>query len=143
MDNPWFSGQAQIATFSPEEVLATKLRALLQRDKSRDLLDLSHALGALDGIRPEKIVDLFRRYLENDGLTITRAHAEERIYAKLSSPTFLADSGPLLSPEFGQLVTREASNKAAVKVLTQLVARLPGKPWANSKEMQAMLGLSD
>ena len=35
--NPWFSGSADIATFSTEEVLATKLRALLQRNKGRDL----------------------------------------------------------------------------------------------------------
>ena len=29
VDNPWFSGAARIATFSAEELLATKLRALL------------------------------------------------------------------------------------------------------------------
>jgi len=33
--NPWFSGSASIGTFSTEEILATKLRALLQRDKGR------------------------------------------------------------------------------------------------------------
>lgn len=42
VDNPWFMGKADIATFSREEMLATKMRALLQRDKGRDLLDLSH-----------------------------------------------------------------------------------------------------
>ena len=31
IDNPWFSGEAAISTFSREEMLATKLRALLQR----------------------------------------------------------------------------------------------------------------
>lgn len=41
IDNPWFTGKAEIATFSREELLATKLRALLQRDKGRDLLDLA------------------------------------------------------------------------------------------------------
>ena len=35
--NPWFSGSSAVATFSREEVLGTKLRALLQRDKGRDL----------------------------------------------------------------------------------------------------------
>ena len=33
-----------IPTFSNEEMLATKFRALLQRDKGRDLYDLSHGL---------------------------------------------------------------------------------------------------
>jgi predicted nucleotidyltransferase component of viral defense system len=31
VDNPWFSGAADIPTFSTEELLATKIRALLQR----------------------------------------------------------------------------------------------------------------
>ena len=37
VNNPWFTGSADIPTFSREEMLATKLRALLQRDKGRDL----------------------------------------------------------------------------------------------------------
>jgi predicted nucleotidyltransferase component of viral defense system len=41
---PWFSGETKIATFSNEELLSTKIRALLQRNKGRDLIDLSHAL---------------------------------------------------------------------------------------------------
>jgi predicted nucleotidyltransferase component of viral defense system len=43
VSNPWFTGSADVATFSKEEILATKLRALRQRDKGRDLLDLAHA----------------------------------------------------------------------------------------------------
>jgi predicted nucleotidyltransferase component of viral defense system len=39
--NPWFTGGADVQTFSREEMLATKLRALLQRDKGRDLYDLA------------------------------------------------------------------------------------------------------
>jgi predicted nucleotidyltransferase component of viral defense system len=41
---PWFSGEIKIATFSSEELLSTKIRALLQRNKGRDLIDLSRAL---------------------------------------------------------------------------------------------------
>jgi predicted nucleotidyltransferase component of viral defense system len=51
VQNPWFTGSANIETFSKEEVHATKLRALLQREKGRDLVDLSHAhavFGDLD-----------------------------------------------------------------------------------------------
>jgi predicted nucleotidyltransferase component of viral defense system len=43
--NPWFTGKADIVTFSREEILATKLRALLQRDKGRDLVDLAQAVS--------------------------------------------------------------------------------------------------
>jgi len=36
----WWSGEADISTFQPSELLATKLRALYQRSKGRDLFDL-------------------------------------------------------------------------------------------------------
>jgi hypothetical protein len=43
--NPWFSGHADVTTFSLPELLGTKLRALYQRKKGRDLYDLDVALG--------------------------------------------------------------------------------------------------
>jgi predicted nucleotidyltransferase component of viral defense system len=49
IDYPWFSGTAEVSTFTHEEMLATKLRALLQRDKGRDLFDLAHALDVFVG----------------------------------------------------------------------------------------------
>lgn len=54
VENPGFTGEAAIPTFSREEMLATKLQALLQRDKGRDLYDLSDALETfhdLDTVR--------------------------------------------------------------------------------------------
>ncbi len=41
---PWYAGEADVLTFAPEELLGTKLRALYQRAKGRDLFDLSQAL---------------------------------------------------------------------------------------------------
>lgn len=35
--NDWYQGETQIASFEPEELFGTKLRALLQRRKNRDL----------------------------------------------------------------------------------------------------------
>ena len=40
LKNPWFSGAAEVPDVLNEELLATKLRALLQRKKGRDLIDL-------------------------------------------------------------------------------------------------------
>ena len=37
--SPWFAGRAEIQTYSLDELLATKLRALYQRRKGRDLFD--------------------------------------------------------------------------------------------------------
>ena len=42
----WFERTAGIRTFELDELLATKLRALYQRKKGRDLFDLMVALGA-------------------------------------------------------------------------------------------------
>jgi predicted nucleotidyltransferase component of viral defense system len=57
--NAWFSGSVDIPTFSTEEVLATKLRALLQRNKGRDLVDLSHALEIFPKLDAQRTVDMF------------------------------------------------------------------------------------
>lgn len=38
--NSWFTGKTQVLTFDPAELVATKLRALHQRKKGRDLFDL-------------------------------------------------------------------------------------------------------
>lgn len=40
VDNGWFRGSAEITTYELDELLATKLRALYQRKKGRDLFDL-------------------------------------------------------------------------------------------------------
>ena len=44
VDNPWFSGTAEIPVYHLDELLGTKLRALHQRRKGRDLFDLWVAL---------------------------------------------------------------------------------------------------
>lgn len=38
--SPWFTGEADVPTFAIEELTATKIRALFQRRKGRDLFDL-------------------------------------------------------------------------------------------------------
>jgi predicted nucleotidyltransferase component of viral defense system len=44
ISNPWFTGKTEVLTFDPAELVATKLRALYQRKKGRDLFDLWLAL---------------------------------------------------------------------------------------------------
>lgn len=43
IENGWFSGNCEITTYKLEELLGTKLRALYQRKKGRDLFDLFYA----------------------------------------------------------------------------------------------------
>lgn len=43
VDLGWFTGEAAIRTYSINELLGTKMRALYQRSKGRDLFDLDYA----------------------------------------------------------------------------------------------------
>ena len=40
MDSDWFKGTGDIITYEMPELMATKLRALYQRRKGRDLFDI-------------------------------------------------------------------------------------------------------
>lgn len=141
VENPWFGGQAEIATFTPEEMLATKLRALLQRDKGRDLLDLAHGLIVMPGIDPARVAGLLGQYLEGAGQRIPRAEAERRMFGKLSRPGFLADIRPLLAAEEAERLTEAAMTAAFEAVFNQLIALFPGAPWNRSDEMAERFGI--
>jgi hypothetical protein len=141
VDNPWFVGEAEVATFSREEMLATKLRALLQRDKGRDLFDLSHAVDVFPGLNERRVVEYFGRYLERATIQISRAEAEERMFAKLRNPRFLADMRPLLAATEAARLTDGAMNAAFGKVFSRYVVRIPGDPWVRSEEMKERFGI--
>ena len=133
--NPWFTGAADITTFSKEEILATKLRALLQRDKGRDLLDLAYAAVEFEGLDCAKVVACFGKYLEAAGQAISRAEAEERMFDKLDDPSFLADVRPLLSADEAEKLEESTANAAFSVVFTEFIKHIPGKPWAETGEM--------
>lgn len=135
VENPWFAGNAAIPTYSREEMLATKLRALLQRDKGRDLFDLSHALAIFDSLDAGRVIEIFQCYLVTQQLKLSRAQAEERMFAKLSNPGLLADIRPLLMPTESDRITEGTMKAAFSSVLTGLVGLLPGNPWARADEM--------
>ena len=122
-------------------MLSTKLRALLQRDKGRDLIDLSHALIVFDKLDTGRVIEIFQRYLAHQNLRLSRAQAEERMFAKLAKRGFLADIRPLLAPTEAESLTDEAMAAAFARVFTNLVAKLPGKAWARTEEMIARFGL--
>lgn len=141
VDNPWFSGEAEIPTFTPEEILSTKLRALLQRDKGRDLFDLAHALEVFDRLNTAGVASHFYRYLEKSGMSISRAEAEQRMFAKLQNPGFLSDMRPLLMPEQAARLTEEEMRTAFVRVFRGFITSLRGDPWQKTAEMTERFGL--
>ena len=142
IENPWFSGEAVISTFSREETLATKLRALLQRNWGRDLYDLAHALEVLDGLDVDRIVKMLGRYLDLSGQAISRAQAQERMFAKLANPRFLLDIRPLLRADRAEALTDASAADSFGRVFTALIDRLPGTPWGRTPAMKERFGIS-
>lgn len=139
--NPWFTGQADIPTYSPEEMLATKLRALLQRNKGRDLYDLAHGLATLEPLDVDRVVEIFGCYMKASGLLISRAQAEERMFAKLARPRLWLDIRPLLPANQASEQTIATQAQSFQRVYTELIDRLPGKPWARTAAMKARFGI--
>ena len=140
--NPWFCGRTTISTFSREEMLATKLRALLQRNKGRDLYDIAHALKVFECLDTNRIVEMFGQYLALSGQTISRAQAQDRMFAKLANPRFLHDVRPLLPAAQAETLTEVSTAEVFRRVFMTLVDRLPGEPWGRTAAMKQRFGIS-
>jgi predicted nucleotidyltransferase component of viral defense system len=71
VDSKWFQGSCEIPVYALEEMMATKLRALYQRRKGRDLFDVwlvfKNKMADID-----KVIEVFLKYCENDERTISR-----------------------------------------------------------------------
>lgn len=122
-------------------MLATKLRALLQRNKGRDMFDLDHALNVFEGLYTARIVERFRLYLEKAEIAISRAEAQQRMFQKLANPTFFTDMRPLLSTDRANALTNETLKATFVRVMKELIDRIPGDEWANAGEMRERFGV--
>jgi predicted nucleotidyltransferase component of viral defense system len=123
----WFTGRADVPTFTLDELLGTKLRALYQRKKGRDLFDLARALEHADVDR-ERVVACFSRYMQKQGERVSRAVFEQNLAEKRSDPVFTGDIGPLLAAGAAWDMDR-----AFESVLRELVALLPGAPWRGGR----------
>lgn len=141
--NPWFTGRADIPTFAREEMLATKLRALLQRDKGRDLIDLSHAKAAFGNLDAGKVVACLRKYLKASDQAISRAEAEERMFDKLENRAFMADVRPLLSADEAEKFDDKAARASFKTVFSEYIKNMPGLAWAKTKETAERVGMTD
>ena len=114
----WFDGSCQIKTYELNELLGTKLRALYQRSKGRDLFDLAVALDNPNA-DSDAIIEIFTAYMDSGGHHVTRAQFEANLAAKRDDPNFIADIDPLLSSDYDWNFETMAD-----KVSTNLIARL-------------------
>jgi predicted nucleotidyltransferase component of viral defense system len=128
MDSPWHKAEVQVATYTPDELFSTKLRALLQREKNRDLFDLHHGLEQLK-LDPGQVVSGLEYYLAQQDLSISRANAEERMLKKLTR-SLVEDIAPLLPPSVK--FDEADAIRAFELVWRELIARIKGDPWKST-----------
>ena len=125
VENGWYQATASIASFAPEELFGTKLRALLQRRKNRDLFDLHMGLQQLS-MNPDTLLASFDHYLALEGKPISRANAEQRMLEKLTR-SLTEDIAPLLPP--GIHFHEDDAVAAFESIWTTLIARIKGDTW--------------
>lgn len=98
VNSTWFKGTATIPSFHLEELLSTKLRALYQRRKGRDLFDL-HAVLTEGGVDVKKVATGFKEYLSRENKKITAANFLKNLDEKMADDSFLGDIEGLIRPE--------------------------------------------
>jgi predicted nucleotidyltransferase component of viral defense system len=100
IESEWFSGKANIKTYNINELLGTKLRALYQRSKGRDLFDLDYARLNLE-LDTTQIIHCFKEYIKF--ATGKRPPSKKEfilnIEEKENSNDFTGDMEALLRPE--------------------------------------------
>ena len=106
INSSWYTTSAAIAIFRNEEIAATKLRALYQRSKGRDLFDLWLLANEVK-VDAGLVREVFTVYRPPG---YTEKKAIENLEKKLRDPMFGADIGNMISPKmtsFNQDVAAE------------------------------------
>jgi predicted nucleotidyltransferase component of viral defense system len=99
VQNGWFNGKCMITSYELEELLGTKLRALYQRRKGRDLFDLYWALTHRQ-IDTNKVIECYKTYMEFSVETPpTKKQFLKNIEEKMKDKEFLLDIQSILKPE--------------------------------------------
>ena len=119
MENSWFSGKCEITTYCLNELLGTKLRALYQRKKGRDLFDLYVALSEAS-VDIDEILRCYKRYMSFAvQQPPTYKQFINNMEVQISDHDFLGDTKNLIRPDrtFNPLLAYEF-------VRTQLIDKL-------------------
>ncbi|MCS6974001.1 nucleotidyl transferase AbiEii/AbiGii toxin family protein [Thermaurantimonas aggregans] len=90
----------KITTYQLEELLGTKLRALYQRKKGRDLFDLSMALLLKPNLDLDKLMRCYKEYmLKTIGKLPTQREYLLNLEGKMEDDEFLNDTAALIRPD--------------------------------------------
>ncbi len=121
--NPWFTGKSALRTYQLNELMGTKIRALYQRRKGRDLFDLWISLKN-NLIDADVVLEVFLAHCNKDNQNITRALFEKNLHEKIRFDDFRHDIVDLLADSGGW-----SFDHAYDVVKNRLICLLPGEPW--------------
>lgn len=97
-ESTWFKGSCSIITYELEELLGTKLRALYQRRKGRDLFDLYWA-ASNKKIDTESVLRCYNEYMQFVvGKSPTKKQFLQNLNEKMTDNEFKQDINGLLRP---------------------------------------------
>ncbi len=99
VSNKWYQGECKILTYQLDELAGTKLRALYQRRKGRDLYDLYKALTTQD-LNIDNVLKCYYRYMDFvvDHIP-THKEFVINMEDKIQDVEFLGDTQQLLRPD--------------------------------------------
>jgi predicted nucleotidyltransferase component of viral defense system len=98
VESEWFSGSADIVTYEIDELMATKLRALYQRRKGRDLFDVWY-VAKQQIINLSRVFEIYSKYCANDNTNIRKEDFLQNLELKKSHNDFKSDMSFLLPVE--------------------------------------------
>ncbi len=97
MNSRWFKGRTLVKTYSINELLGTKMRALYQRKRGRDLFDLWYSLENYK-CNSQKIIKSFQFYIKNQKVNISKKEYIKNLETKLNDKQFIYDTKNILNP---------------------------------------------
>lgn len=118
MKSEWFTGEALIPTYELAELLGTKMRALYQRRKGRDLFDIWFAITQTD-VDLNKIIDAFKFYLKEESNSVTNKEFLDNLEKKISDQDFINDMEGLLRPGLNYKIN-EAYEFVRIKLMEKI-----------------------
>ncbi|MBL0006867.1 MAG: nucleotidyl transferase AbiEii/AbiGii toxin family protein [Saprospiraceae bacterium] len=99
VNSSWFEGACDLTTYRLEELLGTKMRALYQRSKGRDLFDMYKALHTVPDIDVDSIMSCYKAYMEfSVGKLPSLKEYLNNLDRKMNNPEFLGDTVAILRP---------------------------------------------
>lgn len=112
------SGECNIITYNLNELLGTKIRALYQRKKGRDLFDIWYILKN-HNIDIEKTINAFQKYMDFVDCKVSKKQYQNNVKEKLPHPDFRNDLNGLLRSDIEYNI-----EKAWEEVNTKLIDKL-------------------